>query len=324
MKPESVSISVVIPNYNGQSLLEANLPLVYQALESSGIETYEVIVADDASQDGSIEFLKTTYPSIKLVLNTTNTGFSGNTNSGVKVAVHDLVLILNSDVQLSEKFFVPLLPFFKEETTFGVMSKIIGVASDAIQDGAKYPSYSFAAIGSTKNYLIEGNESAYTWFLSGANALVDRKKFMELGGFNEFFNPYYGEDVDLGLNAWRHGFKLYYCGAAYCRHPLSVTINKEPSERVQLTTKRNKIILHFLHLDGFELEVFLLQYRIKAIFRLLSGNSFYWRAFDNFKSLKNGLEQMKRSRQAAGQIRRLKDVQITILQPLQEKKIQKF
>lgn len=287
------SISVVIPNYNGSNLLRENLPYVFLALKTSGLDDYEIIVADDASTDDSISFLQVNYPEIIVVQNKTNQGFSGNTNSGIYKATKDLILILNSDVQLQENYFIPLLKYFDDDKTFGVMGRIISMSGDKIQDGAKFPSYSFANIISTKNYLVEKRNSLYSFFLSGANALIDREKLLQLGGFNELFNPYYGEDVDLGISAWRVGYKLYYEHNALCRHPNSATIKKESSKKVKLISKRNKLILHYLHLENFELFIFFLITIFKSILKLFLLDFTYLKAFFTFFKMRREIKERK-------------------------------
>lgn len=276
------SISVVIPNYNGLELLRQNLPFTFSALKTSGISDFEIIVADDGSKDDSVIFLKDHYHDILIVQNHKNLGFSGNVNSGIKIAEKDLLLILNNDVRLGDKYFTHLLPYFDKPDTFGVMGRIIAEDSDKIQDGAKYPGYSFSAIISTKNYVCNKRNSLYSLFLSGANALTDRKKTVQLGGFNEVFNPYYSEDADLGISAWRAGYKLYYDHRAECRHPNSATIGKEPADKVKIIARRNKYILHYLHLDGMELVFYLLKVFFKTFFRSLTLNRIYFLSIFSF------------------------------------------
>lgn len=288
------SISIVIPNYNGKKLLEQNLPSVYNALRTSWIYDFEILIPDDASSDESCTFVRHNYPEVILIENHFNKGFSGNTNTGIFKASKDLVLILNSDVALTDEYFKPLLPYFEKADTFGVMSRIIGMDSDNIQDGAKYPNYSFANIGSCKNYISETETSLYSLFLSGADALVDRKKILELGGYNEIFNPYYAEDVDLGLRAWRLGYKCYYEHKSVCRHPNSETIKKEPARKVRIISKRNKMFLHYLHLDGFEHAFYMITLAVKTFLRILILDWNYLRSYSLFLSQINACKQSKK------------------------------
>ncbi|MDR1342680.1 MAG: glycosyltransferase family 2 protein [Prevotellaceae bacterium] len=300
------SISVVIPNFNGINLLKENIPHVYRALSTSGIVDYEIIVADDASVDGSVSFIRQTFPEIIVVQSSQNRGFAGNANIGIRAAQKELVLILNSDVQLTDGYFTSQLRYFREEDTFGVMGRIVSMTDDRIQDGAKYPMIGFTSIRATKNYTCKARTSLYTFFLSGANALVDRKKLEVLDGFNEVFNPYYAEDVDLGLNAWRYGYKLYYEHTAVCRHPNSATIKKEPAEKVKIAIKRNKVCLHYLHLDGIELLAFIAKSLLKAIFRLLVADTRYLKAVKHLWRLRHELRRQKKRLKDGGK-RSLRD-----------------
>lgn len=282
MMKQTNSISVVIPNYNGKALLEKNIPFVYAALKTSAIEAFEVIVSDDHSSDDSVEFIRTTYPAIILIENSTNKGFSGNTNRGINKATKDLVFILNSDVELTEGYFKPLLPYFEKPDTFGVMGRIISLTSEKIQDGAKFADYSFAKIKTHINYTCPTKDSLYSYFLSGANSLVDREKLLKIGGFNEVFNPYNSEDVDLGFMAWRLGYKCYYDHKAVCRHPNSATLKKEPSQKLKHISKRNKYFLHVIHLSRLELSYYLVRLALKTCLRALILDTNYLKTTVSF------------------------------------------
>ncbi len=317
------SISIVIPNYNGKELLEVNLPFVYQALSTSNIKDYEIIVADDASKDDSVYFLQQSYPEIIIIKNLTNKGFAGNTNSGIKAAQKELVMILNSDVQLTDHYFIPLLPYFLKSDTFGVVGRIISLKTDDLQDGAKFPSYSFTSIGSTQNYISNKRDSLFTFMMSGANSLIDRKKLMLIGGYNELFNPYYAEDVDLSLTAWELGFKLYYNHNSICRHPNSATIKKEPGKKVKMISKRNKFFLHYLHLDGIELYLFLIKTFFKSFFRLLILDMVYVNSYTMFVFSISKLSAYKKSFKYK-KVKRLQEVVKLIKADIENDPIQKF
>jgi len=275
------SISVVIPNYNGKGLLSSNLPALYRALQTSGIDDYEIIISDDASVDGSVEFIKAHYPGILLMENAVNRGFSGNANIGIKRAGKELVFMLNSDVVLTEGYFTPLMKYFDDPVTFGVMGRIVSIDSGQLQDGAKYPDYSYTDIRATTNYIYrqQKGEKTFSFFLSGANALIDRGKLNSLGGFDEIYGPYYSEDVDLGLRAWRAGYRCYYEYDSVCRHPNAATIKMEHEGKIKVIAKRNKMLLHFIHLEKVELLSYLLLLTVKFLFRALSLNLNYCKSF---------------------------------------------
>lgn len=244
------SISVVIPNYNGKDLLHNNLPTVYKALSETKTH-YEIIVVDDASTDDSVDFLHQNFKDVIVLRNEINKGFSPTINRGIMIATQDLVLLLNSDVLLLPNFFEPLFQYFDSEDTFGVSGRFIGLHDDKIQEAGKYPALSYSKKIQPYNFFIE-NPSGWvpTLYLSAGAALVDRKKLTTLGGFDEIFAPYYLEDTDLSIRAWRVGWRCYYEHRAICRHPASTTINKFNKRRkIWIFTQRNKLVLHSLHLS---------------------------------------------------------------------------
>jgi GT2 family glycosyltransferase len=294
------SISVVIPNYNGCQLLAAHLPEVYHALRSSQITDFEVIVADDASTDGSVPFLKEQYPEIILVENAQNQGFAGNINTGIARASKFLVLLLNSDVSLTAGYFIPQLPYFNRADTFGVMAQIRDQKGDTIQDAAKYPSYHFGSITCSKNYTQADEHEHLSFFLSGANALVRRDILQQLGGFDTIFNPYYFEDADLGLRAWRLGYQLYYAPKAVCLHPISTTISQQPSQKVRLIAQRNKIVLHLIHLNGVERSWYICLQLFKLVLRLFRADLTFYRAWKAAFALRPEIEVSRKRLQHAG------------------------
>jgi GT2 family glycosyltransferase len=240
------SISIIIPNYNGSEIIVNTILCAIQALETSHVTDYEIIVSDDASIDDSINVIKANFNDVIIIESDLNTGFAGNTNRGIFKAQKELVFLLNSDVQLTEGYFKPLVPMFTNEKIFGVMGAIKDAETLENQDGAKYPKLFLYNIESNKNVMSE-KEILPTFFLSGANALIRSDYLKKIGGFCELFNPYYSEDVELGIRAWRMGWELYFHPEAICFHETSSTISKIKSEKVQLIAKRNKYIQHSLH-----------------------------------------------------------------------------
>ncbi|MFL5741867.1 MAG: glycosyltransferase family 2 protein [Flavisolibacter sp.] len=284
-------LSVVIPNYNGIELFPQTLPTVFDALKQIHIP-FEVIVSDDCSSDDSLNYLKKNFPSVHIIQNETNSGFSVTANRGIWEANHDLVFLLNSDVKLEPEYFLNQFRYFDRPDTFGVMGRIIGWEDEQIQDGAKYPSFHSAKIKTSRNYLLcdekAMNDGIYTTYLSGANALMDRKKLLEMGGFNEIFSPFYVEDYELSLRAWRLGWKCYYEHAAVCRHRTSTSIkSKSRKWFIKMISNRNKMYLHAIHLtpswrllwwiqilpEVLVQSIFLKTYYLKAFFLFLSNYS---------------------------------------------------
>ncbi len=274
---ENRGISVIVPNYNGSKLLLETLPFLYEALHNIKLP-YEVIISDDHSTDDSVLQIKQHFPAIKLLENETNCGFAITINKGIFAAQYDFLLLLNSDVKLSINYFETLLPYFNEPDTFGVMGRIIGWNDEVIQDGGKYPSFHGVKIKTSGNYIPlqpEPDQRLFSMYLSGANAFVSRQKLMELGGFDEIFSPFYVEDFELSLRAWRLGMKCYYDHYAVCRHQTSSTIkNKSSKEYIKKIYYRNKLFVHAIHLEGAKLFLWYLQLLAESLMHLVLGR--FW------------------------------------------------
>ncbi|MDX1937070.1 MAG: glycosyltransferase family 2 protein [Flavihumibacter sp.] len=288
-------ISVVIPNYNGIGLFEHTLPTVVAALATINLPS-EIIVADDCSTDDSVNYLRTHYPAIKVIVQKVNAGFSVTSNAGIKAAIHSHVLLLNSDVKLTPGYFTDQLRYFEAPDTFGVMGRIEGWEDTIIQDGAKYPSFHGVKIKTTGNYLLKDKElmkdGLYTMYLSGANMLVDKQKFLAIGGFNELFAPFYSEDYELSVRAWRLGYTCYFNYNSLCLHKTSATIKTHRQKnKVKAIYYRNKFYVHALHLQGIKKILWYIQWLPETFFQILIGRWYLWQSLKMFLANRSGIKQ---------------------------------
>ena len=275
-------ISVVIPNYNGVELLPQILPPAEAALQAT-LLPYEIIVVDDASTDQSVSLLQQQFPSVRIEAINLNGGFSKTANRGIAAAKYPWVLVLNSDVKLTPTYFEQLLPYCKYENILGVSGQIVGWDNDAIQDGGKYPVFQGAKIKTSYDFVPTGpitTASYPCFYLSGANAFINRATFLSIGGFNEIFSPFYVEDTELSLRAWRLGYASYYEHRAVCRHRTSSTLgNPAKRKQVERVYNRNKYLLHAIHLNGIYLFSWIVQVKVELFFRLIT---FRWRAIGSW------------------------------------------
>ncbi|WP_439489626.1 glycosyltransferase family 2 protein [Algoriphagus sp.] len=294
--PPKKSVSIVIPNYNGVALLGKYLPHTFAAVESAGVAC-EVIVVDDCSTDGSVEWLRARYPEVTLLVNSANLGFSITCNRGIKAAKNELVLLLNTDVALEKDYFNRLWRYFEPEDTFGVMGRIMN-PEGKIEDAARLLSFSGMKFKATRFFYCEDKtKMTPTAYLSGANALVRREMLLKLGGFDEIYSPFYCEDVDLSFRAWRMGWKCYYEHEAVCEHEVSKTIRSNSSkDRLMAIVYRNKFILHAIHLDGIRLALWYCQlFLIEVVLRIVVGKFWILTALGGFFAKKKGILESRKS-----------------------------
>ena len=197
-------ISVVIPNYNGRDLLLKNLPSVIRHCFGC-----EIILVDDASEDDSVSLVRKKFKKVKVITLAKNVGFARAANLGVKKARGDLILLLNSDVSPKEGFLKPALNYFKKDplNTFAV-----GLCDLSHEDGKIIPRGRGGANftkGFLKHYAAHPERGETLW-VSGGSGLFDRQKFLNLGGFDVLFAPFYWEDIDLCFKAWRVGLTCLF------------------------------------------------------------------------------------------------------------------
>lgn len=287
-------VSVVIPNYNGVDLFLKTLPTVLEALSNIFLDN-EIVIVDDCSKDKSIEYISANYPQIKLIQNENNIGFSKTANIGVRATKYNYVLLLNSDVLLTKYFFKNQIKYLKLPNVFGVESRTIGWEDEIIQNGAKYPSTQLFKIKTSVNYLYNDMDSVnfpiYTTALCGANMFFNKDVFYKIGGFDELFSPYYSEDYEISLRAWKLGYLCIYDHKSICRHKVSYTVKKTQNKNyVNVVYNRNKMLLHELTLDGIPKYLWYLQLFLELFFRVLTFNIKYIRSFilfiKSFKEIK--------------------------------------
>ncbi len=224
--PDNRCASVVIPNWNGKDLLEKYLPSVIEAM--AGNPQNEVIVVDNGSADGSAEFVRTRFPSVRLLALEKNLGFGGGSNYGFRHAKNDIVVLLNSDMRVAPDFLSPLLACFNESNVFASTCQIF--FSD--------PGRNREETGLTQGWWAQGalrvrhiideeiNSPFPCFYAGGGSSAFDRRKFLELGGFDPLLEPFYLEDTDLGYAAWKRGWKILYQPQSHVWHEHRGTIGK--------------------------------------------------------------------------------------------------
>lgn len=274
-----MDISVIIPNYNGENLLKKNIPRVISVLTDFAKKRQreiEIIITDDASEDNSIQVSKTLIEKysdipIKLIESNLNSGFSGNVNRGVKEAVGEILLLLNTDVIPKAGFLEPLLKHFENEEVFAVACMDESIENEKIVLRGR-------GIGQWKRgFLIHSKgslEKSDTLWVSGGSGAFRRSIWNELKGLNELYNPFYWEDIDLSYRALKSGYKLIFekKSVVIHEHEKGAIKSKFSSSDVKRIAYRNQFI--FVWLNATDLMILLLHilwlpvHLISGLFRL--------------------------------------------------------
>jgi GT2 family glycosyltransferase len=238
-----VSASVVIPNWNGRDLLEKYLPSVLDAL--AGNPDNEIMVVDNGSADGSAQFLRERFPSVRVLALDRNLGFGGGSNEGFRAAKNDIVVLLNSDMRVEPNFLEPLLEAFTDEKVFAVSCQIYFSDPEKLREETGLTQGWWESGGLRVRHRVDPAVTVPfpCFYGGGGSCAFDRLKFLELGGFDELFRPFYLEDTDLGYQAWKRGWKVLYQPLSVVYHEHRGTIGKKFSaEQISVVLNRNFIL----------------------------------------------------------------------------------
>jgi GT2 family glycosyltransferase/glycosyltransferase involved in cell wall biosynthesis len=240
LRPAPTAASVVIPNWNGKDLLAKYLPSVVEAMQGN-----EIVVVDNGSTDGSAEFLRTAFPQVKLVALPQNLGFGGGSNAGFRAATNDIVVLLNSDMRVAPDFLAPLLEGFRDPAVFAVSCQIFFSDPDKVREETGLTQAWWQDGGLRVRHRIDSEiRDLYPCFYGGGGSCAfDRRKFLELGGFDHLLAPFYLEDTDLGYMAWKRGWKVLYQPRSVVYHEHRGTIGKKFSAAyIQSVLKKNFLL----------------------------------------------------------------------------------
>ncbi len=235
--------SVVIPNWNGKDLLEKYLPSVVTAL--AGNPENEIVVVDNGSSDGSSDFVRSAFPQVALLALPTNLGFGGGSNAGFRAARNDIVVLLNSDMRVAPDFLAPLLAGFRDPEVFAVSCQIFFSDPNKVREETGLTQAWWQDGGlRVRHRLDAGIDDLYPCFYGGGGSCAfDRRKFLELGGFDRLLEPFYLEDTDLGFMAWKRGWKVLYQPRSVVYHEHRGTIGKRFREdQIQAVLKKNFLL----------------------------------------------------------------------------------
>lgn len=297
-----MKVTVVIPNYNGKHFMEPCL----DSLKNQTYRGFKILVVDNASTDGSIEYMKETYPNIEVIGLEQNYGFSKAVNVGIQHSKTPYVILLNNDTTVDPGYVEEMVKAIeKSPGIFSVSSKMIQMYQPELIDSAG-DLYTLMGWGVCRgagrpvtNYIKE--DEIFT-ACAGA-AIYRRSAFEKIGYFDENHFAYL-EDIDVGYRAKIYGYKNMYCPTALVYHVGSGTSgSKYNSFKVKLSA-RNSVYLNYKNMPAAQLVLnfipLFLGYVVKYAFFIKIG----W-GKDYKEGVKEGLETMKAQKKVKFQLRHL-------------------
>lgn len=195
-----MDLSIIIPSHNTIDLLRNCLRSIF---DSNPQVEFEVIVVDNASQDGSPEMVKTEFPAVKLISNSENRGFAAACNQGIYQSHGRYIFLLNSDTLVVDDSLDKLVSFADEHPDAGVIGCALLNSNYEMTKSFCYGFIAPCPARSTKPVELRNG------WVSGAAMLINRRAGNEVGWLDEDF--FFGsEDVEICWRMIKSGWKVYY------------------------------------------------------------------------------------------------------------------
>ena len=275
MKPE---ITLIITNWNGSNLLRECIPTVLEAVRFDRHHCYEVMVIDDCSNDNSLGILADEFPEVRTEQTPQNLGFQEANNYAVKLAESKIVMPMNNDIKLDPKALHYLAQHFDNKDTFAVSGKIFAFDQTTFLYGNRG---GYFQKGHFHLYEKPPEDDSQTLFACGGAFMVNRQKYLDLGGFDSMYHPLYYEEIDLSYRALKRGWKVHYEPQSIAYHKVQATITRqEKLRRISLISARNNYLFVWKNILDRSMTLTFLFYiplfLLRDLFRLKSR---FWIAF---------------------------------------------
>lgn len=208
-------VFIIILNYNGQDCLKRCLTSVFKI----DYPNFEVILLDNASEDGSLEMAKKDFSRAIFIRNNINLGFAGGVNVGIRFALEreaDYVLLLNYDTLVETNFLTKIIEAGESMPSVGILSSLVMNAynKEIWFAGGKINWLKMK----TEHFLVAKDGKPYEVnFLSGCAMAIKASVFLKIGLFDEDYFLYW-EDADFGFRAQKAGFKLVLTPESWVYH----------------------------------------------------------------------------------------------------------
>ncbi|MDR1951360.1 MAG: glycosyltransferase family 2 protein [Bacteroidales bacterium] len=277
-----MKIAVVILNWNGKNFLEKFLPNV---IEHSA-DKAEVIVADNASTDNSVEFLKQNFPNIRLIQNAENGGFSKGYNDALKHVEADYLVLLNSDIEVAPNWIQPVIDLMESDKNIAVCQPKIrsycerekfeyaGAAGGFI-DRFGYPFCRGRIFDTLETDNGQYDDVCEIFWATGAAMFVKASIYREFGGLDEDFFAHM-EEIDFCWRVKNAGYKVMYCPNSVVYHIGGGTLPKHSPRKTYLNFRNNLSLLYKNLYSSERFFVFLMRMTLDelAAAKFLFGGSF--------------------------------------------------
>lgn len=311
---QKLSFSIIIVSWNALEHLKTFLPSVMQTEYTD----LEILLADNASDDSSVKWVKERFPEIKVHTFDKNYGYCGGNNRGAKHARGDILVFLNNDVKVAPDWISQLNNCFLEHPE----SAAIQPKMRSYKQPEKFE-YAGAAGGFLDKYgfpfcrgrifdIVEKDNGQYDdsteiLWASGAALAIRREQFVELGGFDEHFE-FHMEEIDLCWRLWNQGYTVRFCPKSMVYHLGGGSLPMDSPRKVYYNYRNNLIMLWKNCSDDSLVQRFSVRYflDIVAAFRclfigkwrevraIIRAHFHFWKSFDQSRQKRQILQEERK------------------------------
>lgn len=243
-----MNLAIVILNYNGKALLEQFLPSV---LEYSQQAT--VYVADNASTDGSVAYIKEHFNKVHLIINTQNGGYAKGYNDALAHLKEDVFVLLNSDVEVTKGWLTPIIDAFKVTSNLvAVQPKILDYknkdyfeyagAGGGYIDALGYPYCRGRIFNTLEKDTGQYNDTRQIFWASGACLALKKEAFVKAGGFDEDLFAHQ-EEIDLCWRMQQQGGIIHYIEDSTVYHLGGATLAVENPKKTFYNFRNSLLVM---------------------------------------------------------------------------------
>ena len=305
--------AIIILNWNGQKLLEQFLPSVI----NFSLELVDIYVADNASTDSSIKYIKEFYPSIKIIENSKNEGYAKGYNDALASVDADIYCLLNSDIKVTKDWLTPVLDLFKTDAKTAVIQpKILDFkdpnkfeyagAGGGFIDLYGYPYCRGRVFNSLEIDTNQYNDISDIFWASGACFFIRSKIYHQLDGLDEDYFAHQ-EEIDLCWRVQNIGYAVKYVGTSTVYHVGGATLEQANPKKTYLNFRNSLlnvvknvpkkwflfVIFSRLILDGIAGIKFLVELRPIHTLAILKAHFSFYGNFFKFLGKRKKLQQQQ-------------------------------
>ncbi|MBT8395000.1 MAG: glycosyltransferase family 2 protein [Bacteroidia bacterium] len=239
-----MNIAIVILNWNGKKLLEQFLPSVVKHSQDATI-----YVADNASTDDSVEYLKSSFPSVRIIQNSENGGYAKGYNDALKQIKEDVFCLMNNDIEVTKNWLSPIAKTLNSDPNIAIIQpKILDFnnksyfeyagAGGGFIDKYGYPYCKGRIFNSIEKDVGQYDEISDIFWSSGACLFIRKRVFEELNGFDEAYFAHM-EEIDLCWRAKNFGYDVKYVGNSSVFHLGGATLSKSNPKKTFLNFRNS-------------------------------------------------------------------------------------